>query len=211
MNKYIKGFSIFILFFLSSEYVSAQAFAPNFWHEGTVTLQNGQIYTGNLKFDLDNEIIQVQSRNGHKTLTSRKVSSFEFYDKSLRQDRIYYTLPFAKVSNYKTPSFFELVAQGKPISILSREKLVNESITANNGINRGFGGPTFVRTVVKYDMFFLYSNGKIKSFNGTKKGLLYLLQDREKDVKEYMKANRVRLDDREDIVNLILYYNTKKQ
>ena len=59
--------------------------------------------------------------------------------------------------------------------------------------------------------FFLYKNGKIVSYNGTKKGLLYLLRDREKDVKDYLKENRVNFENKHDLIDLIRYYNLQNQ
>ena len=210
----MKNIAIFIFIIINLCFhleLQAQRFAQNYWHKnGKVKLTDGTIYEGELKYDLENELIQLQVNGVLKTLTSRKVGSFEYYDNFEQRDRYFYALPFAKVSGYKTPTFFELLMQDQPITLLVRESLTTQTDVINSPytINRG---ATITRTVIKYDFFFLYKNGKIVSFNGTKKGLLYLLKNREKDIKNYLKENRVNFENKRDLIDIIRYYNLQNQ
>ena len=202
---------LFTLLVASPSGLWAQRFAQEYWHKnGRVKLADGNIYEGDLKFDLENEIVQIQVRGVLKTFTSRKVSSFEFFDNFEQRDRAYYALPFAKVSNYKTPTFFELIMQDNPISILVRESLTTRTYVANNPYSINNNIP-ITRTVIKYDFYFLDKKGRIVYFNGTKKGLLYLLRNREKDIKEYLRQNRVNFENRNDLIDIIRFYNLKNQ
>lgn len=202
---------IFIFIFIQFQLTNAQQFAENSWHSGKILLDTEDTLSGNLKFSLQNDVIQVEMNGSLQTFTSRKVLSFNFYDRFEQRERTYYTLPFTKVSNYKTPTFFELLAQGEAITLLGREALATQT-TYNNYYNPYNPNPNFptTYTFIKTSFYFLYKNGKIKPYDGTKKGLLVLLQDREKDIKEYLKNNKVRFENKEDIINLINYYNQQK-
>ncbi|MCU0444809.1 MAG: hypothetical protein MUE85_07805 [Microscillaceae bacterium] len=199
----------FILVSISAGY--AQYIAENYWHIGKIYLDTGDTLAGNFKFNLTNEVVQIEVNNTLQTFTARKVLSFEFFDRAEQRDRIFYTLPYPKVPNYKTPIFFELLLEGDAITVLSRETLVTQTTIVNNPYFIGQPGVPMRQTFVKTNFYFLYKNGKIKPYDGTKKDLLLLLQDREKDVKDYLKNNRVRLDNRQDVVALIDFYNQKKK
>ena len=151
----MKNIAIFIfMIIITQSNAFAQRFAQDYWHKnGKIKLSDGTTYQGELKYDLANELIQLQVRGILKTFTSRKVSSFEFYDNFEQRDRHFYALPFAKVSGYKTPTFFELLMQDQPITLLVRESLTTQTDVNNNPytFNRA---STVLRTVVKYDFFF---------------------------------------------------------
>jgi hypothetical protein len=191
--------------------VSAQYIAENYWHIGKIYLDTGDTLAGNLKYNLSNEIIQIEQSNTLQTFTARKVLSFEFFDRSEQRDRAFYTLPFAKVANYKTPVFFELLLESDPITVLSREALVTQTSVMNNPYAIGAPGIPVRQTFVKTSFFFLNKSGKLKPYDGTKKDLMIHLQDREKDIKDYLKNNRVRFDSKQDIVAIIDFYNKKKK
>lgn len=206
-----KQIIFFISLLLLSHFSFAQRFVEEAWHEGTVLLESGDSLQGNLKFNLSEEIIQVDMRGSLQTLTSRKVLSFKFFDRFDNRNRSYYTLPFSKVADYKTPTFFELLWQGDHITLLNREAFVTQ--TSTNPYYGGFGMRNnfpVTYSYIKNNFYFLYKNSKIKLFDGTKKGILILLQDREKDIKNYLKDNRVRFDNKQDMIRLIDFYNALK-
>ncbi len=199
---------IFFLQMLCFNATFAQRFVENYWHYGTVFLEEGDTLTGNLKFSLQDELIQIDAPTGLQTLTARNVLAFRFFDRMEQRDRYYYALPYPKVANYPTPTYFELLMQGEPITLLSRESLTVETMVNNNPYAINPGVP-ITRTVLKTDFFFLYKSGKITPFNGTKKGILYLLREREQDIKKYLKENRVNFENKSDMLRLIEYYNSK--
>ncbi|NJL14389.1 MAG: hypothetical protein HC913_16190 [Microscillaceae bacterium] len=204
------AFAVLALSWLVSPEVRAQAFAEENWQNGLLILEEGDTLRGELKFDLQNELVQIQTQGSLKAFTSRKVLAFQFFDRYYGRDRFYFTLPYAKVSNYPTPTFFELVYQDQPLTLLCRESLVTQTFVNNNPYVLGPNIPV-TTTRVKCDFFFLDKNGRIRPFNGTKKGLLYLLKDREKDIKDFMEENRLRTDDKADMTRIIAYYNEQKR
>lgn len=191
--------------------LSAQRFAENYWHSGKVYVTGGDTIVGKLKFDLQNEIVQIEGNGGLKTLTARKVLAFEFYDRAEQKDRYFYALPFTKVANYQTPTFFELLKQDSPLSLLCRETLVTQTVIANNPWAVANPGIPVTQTYVKNNFYFLNKAGKIKPFGGSKKDLLLLMEDKEKEMKEFLKDNRIRLDNKGDMAEIVVYYNSLKK
>ncbi len=201
---------ILIVCFFSKNETFAQAFAENYWHSGTVFLEEGDTLSGTLKFSLQDEVVQIETATGLKTLTARNAIAFYFLDRFEQRERHYYALPYPKVSNYPTPTYFELIMQGEPITLLCRESMVVQTIVNNNPYVMNPGIP-MRQNILKREFYFLYKSGKIVPFNGTKKGLLYLLKDRERDIKLYIKENRVNFESKQDMASIINYFNSKKR
>lgn len=209
--KKIFVFFVISLFWANLAEIYAQRYAQDYWHKnGKVKLEDGSVYEGDLKFDLENEIVQLQVDGVLKTFTSRKIQAFEFFDTFEQKDRYYYALPYAKVSNYKTATFFELLLQDTPVSLLCRESLTTQTYT-NNSPYYVYQGPPITRTVIKNEYYFLYKNGNIALYDGTKKGLLYLLRDREKALKDYLRDNRVNFENKNHLMDLINFYNLQSK
>ena len=74
-----------ILFFLLLGFVAlpsnAQQFAFEFWHTGKVVIDSGDTLRGNLKYDMSNDILQVQIDKRLESFSSRKVLFFEIFDR----------------------------------------------------------------------------------------------------------------------------------
>lgn len=185
-----------------------QHFAQNYWNQGKVFLDSGDTLVGKIKYNLDNEVVQVQQLT-LKTFSSTNILGFEFLDTKNGVQRYYYTLPFKKVSNYETPTFFELLKEGEAITLLAREDLETRTITNTNPYSPTAGMP-FTTTRLKINLYFLYKNGRIKYYNNTKKALLLLLKDRERQIKEFIKQNNIKYDRPSDIIAIVNYYNKLK-
>lgn len=188
----------------------AQVMADNYWQNGKVYLTSGDTLRGNFKFNLTNEVLQIEVRGTIKTFSARKILAFDFFDRIEQKKRYYYTLPYSKVSHYKTPSFFELLFQENPLTLLCREKLITQTVVYNNPYNTYPSNTPIIQTRIKYEFYILKENGEIVPFNGTKKHLLYLLRDREKDIKTFLKENRISYTNKRDMIRVIDFYNFQK-
>ncbi len=213
---------LILFFFLCPLCVKSQYLAENEWHQGRVLLSSGDTVTGTLKFALKEEIVQVQVGNALQTYTARKALNFSFQDLNQNRERQYYALPFEKTPNYESPTFFEVILQGKFVTILGREVLVqNTQYAGNPGMNpygggMGMGGMGGMRGMpyttysVRTDFYFLYADGRIKTFDGSKKRLFFLLKDKEKEIKLYLKQHNVKLSNPQEVTKVIMYYNQIK-
>lgn len=194
-----------LLFCLALSFVGFQASAQwpfELWHEGKVVLESGDTLRGQVKYDLQQDIIQYTDKKGTvEALSSRKVLFCEIYDKTINQYRQFYSLPYSTTSGYRTPIFFELIAEGK-LTVLCRERLENQ--TTSSPYYYG----SYSRTVLVYKYYMLKDNGDVVDFSTRKNDFLQLIGKYADLVNDYMRDNRLRLDDKQDLPQIIKYYNS---
>lgn len=193
--------SLLILLFGLGTKVYAQQFPFEFWHEGKAILETGDTLRGKIKYDPQNDLIQLERNKKYETLTSRKVIYYEIFDAQLNNYRQFFALPYSPSGGYKTPSFFELLAEGK-ITLLSKESLEYRST------NAGFYYGGVSRLVLVHKYFLLKEDGSIERVTGSKNEFIDMMDSRSEEVRRYMKTNRLGLERKEEIGRVIGYYNS---
>ncbi|HYG39402.1 MAG TPA: hypothetical protein VD908_12315 [Cytophagales bacterium] len=202
-------FCLCFLFIFINTISFSQVFPSEIWYEGKVYLDSQETLRGHIKYDFDNDLIQVNSDNLIKTFSTRKFTSFEITDTDRNVVRSFYSLPYYRVSNYKVPMMFELVKEGKNLSLLSREYITTETVPQYDFYtHRNY---YFNRSVVAYNYYLLFPTGKIRQYHFNKNELLDLLKDKSSEIKKYVKENRLKYDKREDLIEIVTYYNTLKK
>ncbi|MFZ9982512.1 MAG: hypothetical protein ACO3FI_10835 [Cyclobacteriaceae bacterium] len=179
----------------------AQQFPFEFWHEGRAILESGDTLKGKIKYDPQNDLIQLERNSKFETLTSRKIIFYEIFDAQQNNYRQFFALPYSPSGGYKTPSFFELLAEGK-ITLLCKESVEYRSS------NAGFYYGSVSRLVLVYKYFLLKEDGTIERVNGAKNDFIDMMGSRAEEVRKYMKANRLGLERKEEIGRVISYYNS---
>lgn len=192
--------SMFLLFFLSLS-AEAQQFPSDLWHDGKIVLLEGDTLRGSVKYDLQQDVIQFNSNQQITAYSARKILFFEIFDNSVRRYRQFFALPFSSIAGYKVPVFFELLEEGK-MTLLSRESI--EYRTYNSPYYMG----SYTRLVLVYKYFFLDEKGNINEFIGNKNDLLELMNKKSDEVEKYIKANRLKYDDKDDFAKIVAYYNS---
>lgn len=198
----------FLFFSVLSVTVAAQEFAFELWHSGKLILDSGDTLRGNIKYDLQNDLIQYQSKAENKleTYTARKVLFFEIFDGTVKRYRIFYSLPYSTAGGqYKAPLFFELLEEGK-LTVLCREFLEYRT-TSSTFYYYG----TYTRLVLINKYFLLQENGEIEEYRGKKNDWYDLMKGKESEVHRYVKSNRLDLDDKYELAKAISYYNSLYQ
>src|SRR5687767_4658590 len=197
-----KCFSIVTLFLILTVYAEAQTFPSDLWHEGKIVLLEGDTLRGSIKYDLQQDLVQYAVANERTVAYSaRKVLFFEIYDNTVRKYRQFFALPFSTTTGYKAPVFFELLEEGK-MTLLSRESV--EYRTYSSPYYMG----SYSRLVLVYKYYFLDEKGNISEFTGNKSDLLNLMDRKSDDVEKYIKANKLRYDDKYDFAKIVAYYNS---
>lgn len=191
--------------FLFVHAVSAQRWSFEYWHDGKVVLDVGDTLPGKIKYSIDQDIIQVESKGVLKSFTARKAVFYEIFDAVTGRYRQFYSLPFSPNNSYKSPTFFELLTEGK-LTLLTREALENQ--TTNSGYY-GYGGYSRIVLVNKY--YVLNDKGDIQAFSGKKNDLFMLMQSRESEIKKFIKTSRLDSDNKSDLTRIFAYYNTLYQ
>jgi hypothetical protein len=178
-----------------------QQFPSDFWHQGKLVLEGGDTLRGQIKYNLQNDLVQLQVNGRLETFTPRKAVFFEIFDQSVRKYRQFYSLPYAGDLQYKTPVFFELMEEGK-MTLLCRENL--EYKTYSSGYYYG----SYTRLVLVNHFFFLKEDGSITRFSGNKNDLLDLMGDKSEQVKRFIKANKIGMDNKYGFAAAVEYYNS---
>lgn len=181
----------------------AQRWPFELWHEGKIVLESGDTLKGMVKYDFMQDLVQYNFEDKKtEAFSARKVLYFEIFDNSVRKYRQIFALPYTNSSGYRAPVFFELLEEGK-MTLLSREILEYRSNT-----NPYYLGGSFTRQVLVNKYFFLDEKGNITEFTGNKSDLLNLMGKKSDEVEKYIKANRLKYDDKYDFARIVAYYNS---
>lgn len=192
----------FTFLLLLSFGATAQQWPSDLWHEGKIVLVEGDTLKGLIKYDLQQDLIQYNLNDTRtEAYSARKVLFFEIFDTSVRRYRQFFALPYSTANSYRAPVFFELLEEGK-LTLLSRESIEYRTY------NSPYYLSSYSRQVLVYKYFFLEENGNISEFSGNKSDLLNLMGKKSDEVEKYIKANRLKYDDKYDFARIVAYYNS---
>src|SRR5690242_12632928 len=193
---------IIIVFSLIGLTANAQQWAFELWHDGKMVLVSGDTLKGLIKYDLQQDLVQYNNKKGNiQAFTARKVLFFEIFDTTVDQYRQFFALPYESSTGYRAPVFFELLTEGK-MTLLTREALEYRTISSP------YYYGSYSRLVMVYRYFLLEENGNIVEFVGKKAELMTLMGKRADAVEDYIKQNKLKLDDRNDFAKIVAYYNS---
>jgi hypothetical protein len=196
--------------------VQAQEFPSQIWHNGKVFLTSGEVLVGKVKYDLENNVVNVQDQS-ITTINAVSINYFEIFDEFYGGLRVFYSLPYAATSDYKVPMFFELLVEGEDVTLLCREFITVDNRGMNNmGMMRGmymgpmWGPPMMGFSRLAFDFYFL-ENQEIYKYGQKKRELFDIMEDKSSEVKLFMRKNRLSHDKRGDLLRITSYYNQLKQ
>jgi hypothetical protein len=194
------GFFLVCLFFAGEIY--SQKFPSDFWHEGKIILEQGDTLRGNVKYNMQNDLLQFESAGRLESYTARKVQFFEIFDQTVKRYRQFYSLPYTTSGEYRAPVFFELLSEGH-MTLLCREAL---EYRTNANPYYYYGSST--RMVLVNKFFILNDKGGIEPFVGKKSDFVYLTGNKGELVERYMKANKLNVDNKYQFAQIVDYYNS---
>jgi hypothetical protein len=195
----------FLLFVLATFNVKAQDFSSELWHQGMLVLVSEDTLSGKIKYNIEQDLVQIQSQNKTYTFSGKKLFYFQIFDETVDTYREFYTLPYALHDQYETPVIFEVLVEGK-LTLLSREAIVTKTINDNTA-NPYRSTLSYSREVLVYTYYFLDVDGNIIEYSLKKRDLLRVLSKRSAKIEEYMKVNHLKADKRYDISRIISFYN----
>lgn len=202
---------IIVLFFVHLTITGqSQDFPSEMWHNGKLVLLSQDTIIGKIKYDLKNDIIQINIKNALQTYSARKIFYFEIFDETIDSYRHFYSLPYNVQPNYKVPLLFEVLYEGQ-LSLLCREEVVTESAPQYNSYpySSYYGNNSYnqTRTRLSYKYYFFDERGGIQDYNMKKNELLTFFKKHQQQVKQYIKKNNLKPDKMSDLVRLTAYYN----
>lgn len=204
--------TIMALFFCSLQ-VNGQSFPQDNWYLGNVTLSNGEKKEGTIKYDLETNTIQLQWNNKIETYHASQFITFSIYLESEELYRNFYVLPHANAAGYKRPTIFELIMEGE-ISLVAREYIGTRNDSVNNGFIGSrwgaFNNPfptTFTTQYLAFRLFLVDRKGNVTGLSNNKKDVIAAFGDHQKELKRYMKEEKIKVDQVADVAQLVNYFN----
>lgn len=208
-----KAYFLFLVCLATLSVAQAQnQFPSQIWHKGSLVLTDGAAYSGLLKYDLETNLLQLQTETVI-TFTASNVSSFDIYDETYGGIRKFYSLPYAANGDYQTPVFFEILTQGEHIALLCREYIATDTRGMNSWGTRGmnpFWGPQNMSGFRLAFTYYFLKNGSLEKFSGKKNELFDMLPGFDEELQLYMRKNRLEHDKRGDLLRITAYYNELK-
>ncbi|WP_448530627.1 hypothetical protein [Raineya sp.] len=198
---------IIVAFCLMNSNLQAQILAEGRVLQGRVMDKEGNLYSGRLKYDTDKQTVMVEIGGVTKTFSARQIDYFEFFDEKVRVGRRFLALPYQKNPNinYETVQFFELIYEGKRATLLGTEYLETRANPQPGWGWYGMGATTFSYRIVT-EFYALKSNGKIVKLKTNKKKRFFE-QMQEPRLIDFIKKNRLSLQQRADMVRIFEFYN----
>jgi len=186
----------------------AQDFPSELWHTGKLVLLSEDTIIGKIKYDLQNDAVQINVRNVVKTYSARKILYFEIFDETIDSYRHFYALPYSVQKNYEIPLLFEVLYEGH-LSLLCREEIVTEAVPQYNSYPYYGNSPysNQKRARLNYKYYFLDERGGIQDYNMKKSELMTFFKKQQQQVKQYIKKNNLKHDQMRDLVRVTAYYN----
>lgn len=210
-----KAATTLCLIFLSLISVFAQnsQFPSQVWHKGNIFLNDGTSLSGLVKYDLDNNLVQLQTETVD-TFTASNVSNFEIFDEVFGGIRRFYSLPYAINGEYETPTFFEILTEGNDLALLCREYIATDTRGMNNnwgpmGMNPLWGPQNSFGYRLAFNYYF-FKNGRLVRYSLKKKDLFAMLPGYDDEIDLFMRKNRLEHDKRGDLLRITAYYNELK-
>ena len=202
----MKYTGILLLFIFWANLLQGQTLSKDVWHEGEVNLFSGETLHGKLRYDLDNDNVQLQTQGILKSFNAFQVESFFFFDQVQKQPRHFYTLPYTKVGKYESPTFFELFTEGE-VSLLNREVINYRYLTPTGyWATRVSVGNVAVPEVE--DVYYVLVREKVTKLDSPKSQLQELLKDREQEVEQFVQKKRLGYSKRPDLISIVEFYNS---
>lgn len=215
----IKGLLGTILCILIFQSVFSQELSTDVWHKGSIVLETRDTLKGQLKYNIEENILQYRYSNKLITLSPNKVTSFFFYDELLKSNRYFRSLEYSPYSTYKPEMFFEVLVVGE-LSLLAREYISFETMMRNDpfltmdpyyNLYPNSAANYITTRVVNYNFYFFNTDSEepeVLLYKEKKRNLLSIMKKHEEEVKNYIKDKKVLYNTRRGLVVLTEYYNS---
>ncbi|MEQ8713254.1 MAG: hypothetical protein RIC80_09555 [Cyclobacteriaceae bacterium] len=176
------------------------------WKEGNVLLfqDNMTIEGYPLKYDIYNDLLEIETEEGVKVIEGYRVKSFVWRKNNGKPTY------FLSARNYRSETeeisgFFEVLVDGEMPLFLKTNIRVKEP-HYYEGIDVGSRDYEIVK-----DKEYYYASGRVvEALSRNKKGLLLAFADKEEEMASFFKQNKISFKDEGDLMESFMYYNKLK-
>lgn len=188
------------------------------WPKGKVVLTSGDTLYGALTYYRTQEIVNVQHSDGSVSAVSPvNVEYFVAQEMPSGRSHLFRTLNWdmgREYSNFKKPTFFEELNKG-PLTLVVRETYVRRDANYSRGLSDTYlYDPAFYNSTsqwmeqVKELYYILLPNGDIVALRNVRKDLHTLFGDRSREVKSYVRQNKLEYEKPHELIAIVNYFNT---
>ncbi|MDX5442760.1 MAG: hypothetical protein LPJ89_03150 [Hymenobacteraceae bacterium] len=218
LNKLIYTL-LFLLFLFVGLQAQAQRPDVQEWPYGRVILTDGDTLAGTVVYHRNEDIVRVQNPDGSTSAFSpANVFGFDVAaSKSGKMMQYFRTYRWNKGNDYSdftVPTFFEQLNEGK-YSLLRRETTVRRDMSRDPMYrndpyyNRGFGRNAPFYVDEKKNLFYLLTpEQKVITLRNVKKDLQRVFGEKAKEMKAFVKQNKLSYNKPQDLVTIVNYYNS---
>jgi len=170
------------------------------WISGTLYTASGHVLQdAQLKYDIKNDVMEVNTPDGIKTLQGRYIKQFELQEPS--QKALYVSGSENDVAAGNHTAFYKVLASGNDVKLLSRTELYLQKSNYSPQFDVGSKNDK----LVKKEKLYLIKDNKLTELE---KDSYSLFADKADEVKAYAKRNKLKLQKKEDAIKLLTYYSS---
>lgn len=173
------------------------------WQDGFITLKTGQtIQKYPLKYDIENDMLEIKANKEVKILRGERVASFTWKDAVSQQEVQFINSHAYKLEGTPLLGFFELVVDGD-VQLLSKVEADVKDPTYVEGLDVG----KRYSEIVKKEVFYLSDESKALTKIKKKKDLWQYFGEEKNAVKQYMKEQKLGVNDKADLAKIVSFFN----
>ena len=198
MKKYLV---VLILVSVSITQSMSSPINAGFWCPGSVTLENQQVVSGEVSYDLKFNAVQVRHDGVVRTYTAEKVAYFDLFDQVKHRDRHYVAIDHQVYEGYQRRTFFEVLTDGD-LTILRKTKYVRKP-----RVTEDFRAPHIYLNAVCKHTYYAFSEGKFFEISDFKEQVLPLMSEHEATVNHYIEQCKLKLRKVHEQMRVVHLYN----
>ena len=172
-----------------------------FWCPGQITLENQQVITGDINYELKFNAIQVRKDGTVRTYTAEQIAHFDLFDKVKHRDRRYVAIDYPLAEGYRRKTFFEVLTDG-PMTVLRKTKYVRRP-----RVTEDFRAPHVYLNAVCRHTYYLFNDGELTELDDFQKQVLPLMERHEAVVRDYIQRCRLKLRKIHEQMRIVHLYN----
>ncbi|MEJ8758207.1 hypothetical protein WG947_14430 [Pontibacter sp. H259] len=170
------------------------------WVAGTLYTSSGHVLpNAQLKYDIKHDMMEINTPDGVKVLQGKYIKQFELQEPA--QKALYVSGSENDVAAGSHTAFYKVLASAKDLKLLSRTELYLQQ--SNYSPQFDVGSKT--DKLVKKEKLYLASGNNLAKLE---KGSYTTFGDKADKVKAYAKSKKLKLNKKEDALNIMAYYNS---
>jgi len=166
------------------------------WSPGTITMTNGEeVADIFLKYNFRKRSLEIKTDTAYLSMDMSDTEQFTIYDDDQRAFRNFVAAQNYQIEETPLTGALEMLYQGK-ISLVAR--VAPKLIEAN--YKGALSGGSTSDKIVKEKEYFLVNDNQLTSLPTKKKQAIEILQGYDPQIKQFMKAEKLKLKREEDLI-----------